>query len=188
MILNSYCRARLGEFDIAHIFGLYDLLEPAAAEACRKRAIPYVVEPIGMFIPILRNLWLKRMYHGVWAGRMLGGASAVVATSEKEIAELTAGGIPKAKIVMRRNGVQAPEPLPRPGGFRKKLGLPDETKIVLFLGRLSAKKSPDLLLRAFVEVYKQLPRMPLRLVFAGPDESGLRTQLEQMVSQLGHRA
>ena len=183
--LNSYCRARLGEFDIAHIFGLYDLLEPAAAEACRKRAIPYVVEPIGMFIPILRNLWLKRMYHGVWAGRMLGGASAVVATSEKEIAELTAGGIPKAKIVMRRNGVQAPEPLPRPGGFRKKLGIPDETKIVLFLGRLSAKKSPDLLLRAFVEVYKQLPRMPLRLVFAGPDESGLRTQLEQMVSQLG---
>jgi glycosyltransferase involved in cell wall biosynthesis len=181
--VNRFCRARLGDFDIVHIFGLYDFLGPAVAAACRKRAIPYVVEPIGMFIPIVRNLGLKRMYHRVWGSRMLQGASAVIATSEQEIEELAAGGIPRTKMVMRRNGVEAPESWPEPGTFRKKLGIPREARVVLFLGRLSAKKSPDLLLRAFAEVKKRLEGM--KMVFAGPDEGGLKAQLEQMTQQLG---
>jgi glycosyltransferase involved in cell wall biosynthesis len=182
--VKRYCRARLANFDVAHIFGLYDLLGPAVASACRKHAIPYVVEPIGMFIPIVRNLWLKRMYHGAWGRRMLRGASAVVATSDHEMEELAGGGIPHARIVMRRNGVEAPEPWPEPGAFRKKLGISRDPKVVLFLGRLSAKKSPDLLLHAFVEVKRRLEGMPLRLVFAGPDEGGVQTQLEQRAAQL----
>jgi len=183
--VKRYCRARLGDFDVAHIFGLYDLLGPAVAAACRKRAIPYVVEPIGMFIPIVRNLWLKRMYHRVWGSRMLRGATAVVATSEQEIEELAAGGIPHAKIVMRRNGVEAPEAWLEPGTFRKRLGIPKEARIVLFLGRLSAKKSPDLLLQAFAEARKRLQGVQLLLVIAGPDESGMKKQLEQLAEQVG---
>jgi glycosyltransferase involved in cell wall biosynthesis len=176
---KRYCRAQLEHFDVAHIFGLYDLLGPAVAAACRKRTIPYVVEPIGMFLPMVRNLWLKRIYHRLWGTPMLHGASAVVATSEQEIEELTAGGIPRAKIVMRRNGVEAPASWPERGVFRKKLRIPAEAKVVLFLGRLSTKKSPDLLLRAFAKVKKQHEGMPLRLVFAGPDEGGVKAQLEQ---------
>jgi glycosyltransferase involved in cell wall biosynthesis len=182
--INRYCRARLSNFDIVHIFGLYDLLGPAVAAACRKRAIPYVVEPIGMFVPIVRNLWLKRMYHSVWGRRLLQGANAVVATSEQEIEELAAGGICRAKVVMRRNGVEAPETWPEPGAFRRKLEISDDMKLVLFLGRLSVKKSPELLLRAFAEARKRLEGRSLRLVFAGPDESGMKAQLEQAAAQL----
>jgi D-inositol-3-phosphate glycosyltransferase len=58
-------------------------------------------------------------------------------------------------------------------------------KLVLFLGRLSKKKSPDLLLRAFGEVLQRSAGMRAILVFAGPEESGIRTQLDQMGSQLG---
>src|SRR6266581_3659113 len=161
--VKRYCRARLANFDVAHIFGLYDLLGPAVAAACRKRAIPYVVEPIGMFIPIVRNLWLKRLYHRFWGRQLLHGASHVVATSEQEIEELVAGGIPRTKVLMRRNGVQAPESWPEGGMFRKALGISKDTKLVLFLGRLSEKKSPDLLLRSFAEVVKKFAGMPLRL-------------------------
>jgi len=180
--VNRYCRERLGDFDVAHIFGLYDLLGPAVAAECRKRGIPYVVEPIGMFIPIVRNLWLKRIYHGVWGTQMLQGASAVVATSEQEIEELTSGGIPRSKIVMRRNGVEEPASVPKPGAFRSKLEIPKDMKLVLFLGRLSEKKSPELLLRAFAEVRKQLEE--IRLAFAGPDESGMQARLQQTAEQL----
>jgi glycosyltransferase involved in cell wall biosynthesis len=186
--VGRYCRARLPKFDIVHIFGLYDLLGPAVAAACRKRAIPYVVEPIGMFIPIVRNLWLKRFYHRLWGGQMLRGASHVVATSEQEIEELVAGGISRTKVLMRRNGVEAPESWPEGGMFRKSLGVSKDTKLVLFLGRLSAKKSPDLLLRSFAEVAKRLPGIPLVLVFAGPDEGGVKSHLEQLASYLGVRA
>src|SRR5207249_11611966 len=85
--------ARLQNFDLVHSFGLYDLLGPPVAAASRKRGLPYVLEPIGMFVPIVRSLWLKRMYHAIWGGRLLDGARAVVATSEREAEELVAGGV-----------------------------------------------------------------------------------------------
>ena len=185
--VKRYCRARLQNFDAVHIFGLYDLLGPAVARACRARNIPYVLEPIGMFVPIVRNFLLKSFYHFVWGRRLFEGASAVVATSDQEVQELAAGGVPSGKIVLRRNGVEIPAWWPEPEAFRRTHGIPHDAKLILFLGRLSAKKSPDLLLRAFAKLPADLERKPLQLVFAGPDEEGMRTQLEVMAAQLGVR-
>jgi glycosyltransferase involved in cell wall biosynthesis len=186
--LKRYCRARLQNFDVVHIFGLYDLLGPAVAAASRKRSLPYVLEPIGMFVPIVRNLWLKRMYHAVWGRRLLEGASAVIATSEQEAEELVAGGLPRARLVLRRNGVEVPRSWPERGTFRRARGISDDVKLVLFLGRLSVKKSPELLLQAFGELSKRSAGIPLLLAFAGPDEGGVQARLDQMAVQLGVRS
>ena len=185
--VKRYCRARLQNFDVAHIFGLYDLLGPAVAAACRVRKLPYVLEPIGMFVPIVRNVWMKGIYHFVWGRRLLEEASAVIATSEQEVEELMLGGVPRAKITLRRNGVQVPSSWPERGSFRQTQGISPDVKLVLFLGRLSSKKSPDLLLQAFASLPEQLDGKTLELVFAGPDESGMTAQLEQMASRLGVR-
>jgi glycosyltransferase involved in cell wall biosynthesis len=186
--VKRYCRARLQNFDVVHIFGLYDLLGPAVAAASRKRRLPYVLEPIGMFVPIVRNLWLKRMYHAVWGRRLLEGASAVIATSHQEAEELVGGGLPPARVVQRRNGVEVPASWPERGMFRRAQGVSLEAKLVLFLGRLSAKKSPDLLLRAFAELSARTMGIPMMLVFAGPDEGGVEAKLGQMATQLGVRS
>jgi glycosyltransferase involved in cell wall biosynthesis len=183
--VKRYCRARLKNFDVVHIFGLYDLLGPAVAAACRARQLPYVIEPIGMFVPIVRNLPMKWMYHFVFGRSLFEGAEAVVATSEQEAAELASGGIPREKIVMRRNGVEAPANFPERGVFRAAQGISQQAKLILFLGRLSEKKSPDLLLQAFAALPAQLEGTNLHLVIAGPDESGMRARLEQMAGQLG---
>jgi glycosyltransferase involved in cell wall biosynthesis len=185
--VKRYCHARLQNFDVVHIFGLYDLLGPAVARACRKRGLPYVHEPIGMFVPIVRSLWLKRIYHALWGKRMLQGASALVATSEQEAEELAAGGIPRARITLRRNGVEAPKSWPERGAFRKAHAISAEEKVILFLGRLSSKKSPDLLLKAFAELSGRCNGIPMTLVLAGPDEGGMRAKLEEMAEQLGVR-
>src|SRR5207245_10651543 len=47
--------------------------------------------------------------------------------------------------------------------------------------------SPEVLLRAFAELSEQFTGKPVRLVFAGPDEGGVKAQLEQLASQLGVR-
>jgi glycosyltransferase involved in cell wall biosynthesis len=185
--VKRYCRARLRNFDVVHIFGLYDLLGPAVAGACRVRKVPYVLEPIGMFVPIVRNLRLKGLYHFVWGRRLLEGASAVIATSDQEAEELAAGGVPQAKIALRRNGVEVPASWPEPGAFRRTHGISQDAKLILFLGRLSAKKSPDLLVQAFANLPSQVGGKTLQLVFAGPDEGGMKAQLDQMASQLGVR-
>jgi glycosyltransferase involved in cell wall biosynthesis len=186
--VKRYCRVRLKDFDVVHIFGMYDLLGPAVGAACRKRGVRYVVEPIGMFVPIVRNLWLKRMYHLGWGRRLLQRADAVIATSSQEVEELAAGEVSRERIVLRRNGVEVPARWPERGAFRKAQGISPDEKLVLFLGRLSSKKSPDLLLRAFAELCGTFGGTSLGLVFAGPDEGGMKTQLEQMAEQLGVRS
>ena len=185
--LGRYLRARLSNFDIVHIFGLYDLLGPRVASECLTRNIPYVVEPIGMFVPIVRNVPLKRLYHRFLGRKLLANAAAIIATSGQEQSELQAGGIPTNKIVLRRNGVEIPSALPPRGSFRASLKIPADARLLLFLGRLSQKKSPDLLLNAFAEVLSRQTslRNSLYLAFVGPDETGMRAKLEAAAGQSG---
>ena len=181
--LPRYLRARLQTFDVAHIFGLYDLLGPKTAAAARKQEIPYVVEPIGMFVPIVRSFFLKHLYHSLFGHEMLQNAAAIIATAEQEKEELVAGGIPAEKIVLRRNGVAPPKELPERGMFRHTLGLAADVRVILFLGRLSQKKSPDLLLQAFAQIATWASNA--HLAFVGPDESGMRGKLQAMAEQFG---
>ena len=183
----EFCRERLGSYDIVHIYGLYDLIGPRVASACRRIARPYVVEPMGMFQPIVRNILLKRLYHVVLGRAMLSGAARLIATAEQEREELLAGGIPDSKIVVRRNGIDVPGNLPPPGRFRNQWGISTDAKLVLFLGRLVSKKSPDLMLEAFSRWHRRGngPRGSI-LVVAGPDEGdGFRQRLETQAAQMG---
>ncbi len=182
----SFCGERAGEFNLAHVYGLYDLLGAVVARYCRRRQIPYVVEPMGMFRPIVRNLWLKRLYHGLLGQRMLRGAARLIATSEQERQELVGGGFPEAQVVLRRNGIELPERLPPAGAFRRQWNIPAEAKLVLFLGRLVSKKSPELILEAFARWWKGAqPRPAALLVLAGPDEGdGYRQRVETLAARL----
>ena len=182
--IGKFLRERTAQFDAAHIFGLYDLLGPAAAKACVEREVPYVVEPIGMFVPIVRNVRMKQLYHRWYGKKMLANAARVIATSEQEIEELANGGVPWEKIVLRRNGVMKPEKLPERGNFRRKYGISQTDLMVLFLGRLSEKKSPDLLLTAFAKISAKVGEREVRLVFAGPDEQGMEAKLKKLAKEL----
>jgi len=184
--LAAFCRERLGGFDLTHVYGLYDLIGPRAAGACRRIALPYIVEPMGMFLPIVRSLWIKRVYHDTLGGRMLQGASRVIATSEQERQELLEGGIADSKIVVRRNGIEIPGQFPAAGWFRNQWNIARDAKLVLFLGRLVSKKSPDLMLEAFSQWNQRgNGSQESVLVMAGPDEGdGFRRHLEKLAAQL----
>jgi glycosyltransferase involved in cell wall biosynthesis len=183
----AFCRERLGGFDVTHVYGLYDLIGVRAGSACRKIAQPYVVEPMGMFLPIVRNIGMKRLYHATLGGRLFRGASRLIATSEQERQELLEGGIAESQIVVRRNGIEIPGEFPPAGMFRKRWKIASEAKLVLFLGRLVSKKSPDLMLEAFSH-WNRSGNGPQgsMLVMAGPDEGdGFRRQLEETAMRMG---
>jgi len=182
----GFCRDRLRTFDIVHIYGLYDLLGPVVAKACRRFGIPYVVEPIGMFRPIVRNIRLKYVYRRLLGNSMTRGARRLVATAPQEQRELEEEGVRTDKIVVRRNGIEVPESMPAPGTFRCRWGIPKDAHLVLFLGRLVSKKSPELLLEAFGGWRaRRQSRRPAVLVIAGPDEGdGYREKLEAHVARL----
>ncbi len=185
--IGAFCTERLGGFDLTHIYGLYDFLGPHVAGACRRIAQPYVVEPMGMFLPIIRKIRMKRLYHRVLGNRMLAGANRVIATAEQERQEFLEGGIADSKIVVRRNGIEIPEKFPPAGSFRTQWKISNEAKMILFLGRLVSKKSPDLMLQVFSRwIGRGEQSRESVLVMAGPDEGdGFRQRLEEMTKQLG---
>ena len=150
--------------------------------------LPTMTSPtFSVFLPIVRNIRLKRLYHRALGDALLKGASRVIATSEQERDELSQGGISTSKIVVRRNGIEGPDQLPPPGAFRDRWNIPRNSKLVLFLGRLVSKKSPDLLLEAFSSwSRRQNGKGSSVLVMAGPDEGdGLRGNLEATAARMG---
>jgi glycosyltransferase involved in cell wall biosynthesis len=179
----GFCRRRLREFDIVHIYGLYDALGPVVARYCRQFRIPYFVEPLGMTRPIDRGFLLKRVWSTLTHG-YLSQASKIIATSELERGELLAIGFPPDRVLLRYNGIDLEEfrQLPPPGAFRRKAGICGTDRLVVFLGRLIPRKGGDLLIEA-------LPRLggdKTRLVIAGPEaENGYLCFLRAKARALG---
>jgi glycosyltransferase involved in cell wall biosynthesis len=119
---------------------------------------------------------------------MVLNANAVIATSEQERQELIEDGVPEEKVVLRRNGIEVPIQLPDRGSFRRRWKIPSEAKVILFLGRLVPKKSPDMLMGAFAECLKMLGdnKKSWFLVLVGPDErDGYLEYLQAHGEELG---
>jgi glycosyltransferase involved in cell wall biosynthesis len=185
----AFCRTAIRDYDVLHFYGLYDLLAPAVSHFCRRQSIPYVIEPMGMYPPIIRSLRLKRMYLELLGNRFIHGGRYLVATSEQEKRGLIEGGIDAARIEIRRNGAELPTSEPEPGKFRRERGISNDAKVILFLGRLVSKKSPDLLLEAFANWRASSGRtQDAVLVLAGPEEGdGFLPKLQSMADRLGIR-
>ena len=184
-----WCRQNIGSFDVAHLYGMYDLLGPVAAHVCHGRGVPYLVEPMGMYRPIVRNIPLKWAYRWLIGDRILRYARYLIATSEQERQELESGGIAPAQIVVRRNGIEFPASLPPAGTFRRQSNIAPDAKLVLFLGRLVKKKSPELAVEAFADWRSQSSgNRSAILVIAGPhEEDHFRDALESYAAGLGLR-
>jgi len=174
--LAKFCGACLGRYDLVHFYGLYDLLGPAVSYFCRRRGVPYVIEPMGMYRPIDRNFGLKRFWHRSLGKSYIRSAAQIVATSEMEREDLLAEGVPSEKIVVRYNGVDVHSnmPAPRRGEFRTKWNIPFGEPLILFLSRLIPRKGADILIEAFAKVCPDRGR----LVIAGP--GGERGYLEYL--------
>jgi glycosyltransferase involved in cell wall biosynthesis len=178
----GFCARRLREYDVVHIYGLYDLLGSVVGWFCRRRGIPYVLEPLGMFGPKVRSERKKNLYRKLIGNALFTGAQVVVATSETERAELIAGGMDESKILLRRNGINLDdfESLPPRGSFRAKHNIHPERLLAVFVGRLSFIKGLDLLVKAFARIDNEA-----YLIIAGPDdEDGCAREVKKLIGEL----
>src|SRR5437588_523580 len=128
----EFCVRRLREFDVVHLYGFYDLLGPVVAGFSRQWDVLYVLEPLGMFRPIVRSIALKRFYRCLFGWPVVRGAMRVISTSELERDELITEGVPAAQVIIRRNGVDQPDSqaLTR-GVFRREIGIDAGAPLVL---------------------------------------------------------
>jgi len=105
-----------------------------------------------------RNSNLENSRH-----KLLRDASKVIALTQMEADQYRRMGVPEEKIAIIPNGIDLSEyaNLPPQGAFKKKYGIKEEEKIVLYLGRIHESKGLGMLAEAFSFVAKETKMLGL---------------------------
>jgi glycosyltransferase involved in cell wall biosynthesis len=186
-LARALCLAVAGS-DLVHLHTVWTYPTLRAAWACRKQGIPYLVMPHGMLDPnsVRRKRMKKWLYTKLIEGPNLRRATGLVYThpEEEKLARETLTGLPRGWIVPL-----AADPPPTVGKTELAAEFfarhPDQIgrRIVLFLGRLHAKKGLDLLIPAFAEVARRLS--DARLVLVGPGDPDYIEELAGLAERCG---
>ncbi len=106
--------------------------------------------------------------------RIFGNMCELLITpTERAKQELRKCGV-KTPVLILPNGIEREKYMNQPKGFlRKKLGILEDTKVVLYVGRLGREKSVDFLIQSFKHVLSKEPDSVLVLVGDGPDMDNL---------------
>jgi glycosyltransferase involved in cell wall biosynthesis len=184
--LKRACRRRAPDFDVTYIYGIWNYPAIAAGSACRKQDAPYIVSPrTGLMKWPMQQRWLrKQVFLRLFGWRYLHGAWAMHYTTDIEKQEAEQFGVRTPGFVVP-NCMDFSEfdQLPETGGFRSRLGVSPETRLVLFLGRIEPRKGVDLSMRAFAQVRKSVP--DCHFAIAGPGDEGYVDQLSELSIDLG---
>lgn len=163
-------RTEIRGFDVVHIHEHRTFTAVIAAHYAKKNKIPYVIQDHGSALPFFQKSMFKKVFDRVWGNGMFKHASKVIALTEAEVQQYKEIGVDESKIEVVPNGINLSEyeDQPEKGKFRKKYGISLDVRIVLYLGRLNRIKAPDLLIKSFVELSKEMKNV--KLVMVGPDD------------------
>ena len=164
--MASWLDDNVGQFDLVHIHAVFNHACVAAARACRKHHVPYVVRPLGTLDPwgMSQKRLMKTTFWHVSGKRMMRGASAVHYTTraEKQGAEELLS-LNHGHIVPLGIDLEIVEALLDQQGATQ----PPAQPYVLVLSRLHPKKRLEVLIDAFLKVVAQPEFREWRLVLAG---------------------
>lgn len=145
----------------------------AAVLAARAAGKPCVVKVHGSDV----NVVLETKAARAVAARVLPMADAVVAVSRPLAEELVRLGVPRDRVHLVMNGVDAALFRPRDRlEARRALGLADDARVALFVGRLEPQKGIRELLDAFEGVRARVPGATLVLVGDGVSAAEVRVR------------
>ena len=189
--LVSWLTAHACDYDAIVINGLWQYNSFGAWRALHRLRVPYFVFTHGMLDPWFKTAYplkhLKKWLYWPWADyRVLRDARAVLFTSKEELLRARKSfWLYRAREQVIAYGTRTP-----PDGaaeLREKFlqSQPQlrQTRILLFLSRIHEKKGCDLLVKAFAAVAGCDPT--LRLVIAGPDQTGWVAALKALAVEAG---
>lgn len=161
-------RTIISTADIVHLMGHWSVLNAMVCREAIRLGKPYVVCPAGSWRLFGRSIAAKRVFDLVVGSRMIAKATRVIAITDDEKKLLVSRGVAEEKVVVIPNAIDAVDYAGHDDeSFRHESQL-GARPFILFLGRLSTIKGPDLLLEAYLAA-SELVRA-FDLVYAGRDE------------------
>jgi glycosyltransferase involved in cell wall biosynthesis len=183
--LARWLNANVQTFDVVHIHAVFNHASIAAASACRKHHVPYVVRPLGTLDPwsMKQKPLRKFLFWQVAGKRMVQAAAAVhyTASAEQSAAEESLG-LNHGRVIPL--GVETDRPAQADGSeiFTPNLAKLNGHPYVLVLSRLHSKKGLDIFVDAFVSLVQKEDFKDWRLVLAGEGPVEYVQALKQKVS------
>jgi len=179
-------KEKIPDFDIAVLEVFFTHAMGPAVNACRRAGVPYIVSLRGQLLPwSLKQKWFKkRIYHVLLGRAYLNHAAALHCTDRSEEAAIRKLGFNIPTFVVP-NGLDCRRflNLPARGIIRHRFNIPEDAKLLLFLGRLHPKKRPDIAIEALASAQSFSPGT--HLLLAGPDEMQLAPKLRAQAEQSG---
>lgn len=184
--LSRFLNERADSFDLIHIHQVWHYPGYAAFRFARKHKLPCILTIHSELSEwSLRQKTLKkRIYRLVLLDRILRNVNALHAITRAEKEQVVKLGY-ETPVVVAPNGIEpAPfEALPDPAEFLQRFPVLKGKRIILFLGRLHAKKGLDILARSFSTIARRFEDTVLLVV--GPNKFGTREKMESILSSEG---
>lgn len=172
-------------FDVVHLNEYRGVPNIYLWHYAKKNNIPYVLQAHGSLPLIivgqkLPTVFSKILFDNIFGKKILKNASQVLALTNTEAEQYKKMGMNANKIAIVPNGINLSEyeKLPNRGVFRKKYGIKNNEKLVLYLGRMHKSKGIHLLLDAFFDLSKEVN--DIRLVLIGPNDGDQQSLLESI--------
>jgi glycosyltransferase involved in cell wall biosynthesis len=177
--LIKYIRQHILEYDIVHLQDLISVTAIFTSLYCRHHSKPYVLTTHGSIPWLYRKNVLNKLYAQLIGKKILANASKILVLNQTELELCKSIGIPASRLHLISNGINLWDygNLPEKGKFRTKYRIHQDTKIVLYVGRLYDSKGLDLLIKAFHDILMTYTN--LILVLVGPDD-GYKNKLFEM--------
>jgi glycosyltransferase involved in cell wall biosynthesis len=177
-------RALIPRHDLMVMHSVFSVIGQVGYRVAGAAGVPYLLLPHGSLDPhdLTKHALAKRALAPLWRSA-LAGASALVCTTARESERLHTYGVRRPCRIGPNNPVAGSTELPDRAAARRRAGLPDTARIVLFLGRLVAGKGIRLLLDGFAAG----SRPGDLLLVAGRGERGYERRLHAHAGRLAAR-
>lgn len=172
--------------DVIHSHGLWTYAGRASGRAAHGAGIPHVLAPCGMLQAgaLLRSKLRKQICWRTFQKGVVQRAHCLHAKSQAEVASIREAGMVNPVAIV-------PNPIDHPrtvspqelSGIRTEVGVGDDERLLLYLGRLHPVKGLERLLYTWQELGEDHGNW--RLLLAGPDEGGYKQILEALIVARG---
>lgn len=181
-LLPFMAKKEIIKFDVIHIHEHRSLLAVIVCHYARKYGVPYIIQAHGSLPSKIGKSILKQWSDHIFGNQVLWGASSGLPLNNTEAEQYNLMGVKPEKIQIIPNGIDLTEHenLPTANVFRKKYGIQQNQKIILYVGRLDSTKGIDLLIRSFAEILTK-ERYTRLFIIGGGEQKG---DLEQIVTSL----
>jgi glycosyltransferase involved in cell wall biosynthesis len=183
--LAQWLETNVNTFDVVHIHAVFNHACIAAARACRRHQVPYVVRPLGTLDPwsMKQKPLRKFVFWQLLGKRMLKEAAAVhyTASAEQAAAEESLG-LNHGRVIPLGVDIDLKRQVNGTGIISSRLSQLGQHPYVLVLSRLHPKKGLDVFVEAFVALVRKPEFKDWKLILAGEGPPEYVKALQQRVA------